>query len=417
MIHTQNIVALIGLTSALGSWSPRLTTIHELTSWEPLDIDISVWKSRRELLYDTDNHLEYFDLEEIYKLGATGVYRVIGTHRVLVYRMSCGMINRVGTDYWFLNHLKDSGLVPRVHAISATLTATQLESTFGGKTQTDGKINMKRCLDGSVPEVRYILMDRAKGDSVLEQIPRTDNGQLAKVPIKLAAEITFGMIELLQQIHSHGIVHGDAHFGNFIMKGNRVVQMIDFEMAKLAREENICIESPPEEMVATRWSSPWEARGCPLSFRDDIHRVMVCFAAMIYGNDYINYFNALSLKVYNRAAMAEGRKELDPIATRMFNELWIAHRTNGHIFNVDGFDDAVTDHELDLDRFKKFPRKFVLTKVLQGMGASRIAEISNKMDKLERYVISITERPNYEYIMNLLDEIVELAAMDEHISM
>jgi serine/threonine protein kinase len=268
---------------------------------------------------DSDRHTVPRNLRPFWKKDQTGIYEVIERPphenrptRVIVYRGYCHSrrhpLNTSVIDYWFLLHLKETGLVPEVFALSGPLRADYLATLRGDPpghldqaklNRVGGKINWMPC-SHSVPEVRYILMERVPGKSIADMVQV--DGVMVQQPLVTALKYTIAMLEFIENIHNHNVVHGDAHFGNFIVDPStgQVLKMIDFERAAIYNESEIIrIEQPcvygdfSRQFYRGLWMSPWESRGCAKSFRDDIHRIMITCAVMMFGKHYVQYQNML----------------------------------------------------------------------------------------------------------------------------
>jgi serine/threonine protein kinase len=369
-------------------------------------IDPSFWFSANELMAmeifgREPGTLVPLRLSPMFRVETTSVYQLVDESEldvVLVYRQYCYRpsrpLNMMVTDYWFLSHLQSSGLVPKVYDISDPFLPPPM--IVAGAI---GKTPLRRCANpGISPEVRYIVMDRIVGDSV-EDFAVNFGDTRRRVSVARAAELGIRMIQTVRKLHELGIVHGDAHSGNFLFEqvqsGDDLVgelRMIDFERAKFfnAEEDNSCdspeyvTSFPLNKYQPSVWNSIWEGRGCPRSFRDDIHRIYVAIAFLIHGPEYFNFLSKL----------ANGHRDSFAV-TKGFWKIWHALRTEFRIFHLTGF-----------PRFMAAMRFEQLH--MTGKNEFRLDDVAkSEFNKLEMNLraMTITAVPDYDFIVGILEGI------------
>lgn len=242
-------------------------------------------------------------------------------------------------------------------------------------------------------------MDRVVGDSVGNFVARFEG---ERVSLSRAAGLGIRMIQTIRKLHELGVVHGDAHSGNFLFEQVQSVEgelvgemkMIDFERAKFFNVQDACDSSPEflsalplRNLQPTVWNSIWEGCGCPRSFRDDIHRIFVSIALLIHGTEYFDFLLKLT------------RGHPDTLAvTRGFWAIWRHFRNNFHIFHLTGF--------------PKYMSSVMKYKELHMTGRTEFAldkESKDGFRKLELYLkaMTITEVPDYDFIIGSLEAIRE----------
>ncbi|HYM13823.1 MAG TPA: protein kinase [Bryobacterales bacterium] len=136
----------------------------------------------------------------------------------------------------------------------------------------------------------FIAAEYVEGETLAERLRR---GALA-VPqaIQVAAQIA----EALAAAHEKGVVHRDLKPANIKIKGDGVVKVLDFGLAKLT-EELSPAASPEDSPTATQpptragtilgtaaYMSPEQARGMPVDKRADIWAFGVVLYEMLTGN-------------------------------------------------------------------------------------------------------------------------------------
>ncbi len=385
-----------------------------------LDLWKQPWESLDESLFNEEAlGVTDLELEPLMVVGSTGVYQVIPsvgqmhlTPLVLVYRQYCkgaGGLNMAGFDYWFLEYLQgSSGLVPQVLDISDPVFRMDLVEKFTSfqAANVGGKLLIETCTHpGTMPEIRYLLMERLSGESIEQFALDTSPQSIAQT-----MELGVRMIRALQDLHQHNVIHGDAHSGNFILPGvtdepslRHGLKLIDFEQARLFNrmdyEGDFCddpafISSLPLARIQTEMlNSPWEGRGCIKSFRDDIHRVFLSLATMIHGEAYSIYFSALSKKTGQSPALIQ-----------LLSKVWTHHRDRGQIFEVKGFVEFSKQMGIRLPNFP-LESHFSLRPLVKNVQA--LETVRRLFKSLEQQVIDmkITDRPDYDGIVNTFVEI------------
>lgn len=355
-------------------------------------IDASRWGQLSESLEGNP-----YELRLIYKSKQTGVYAVEmdGEHRVLVYRQYCASGRHPQSsslrDYWFLKHLEHTGLVPQVHAVSAPFRAPE---------NSTGKVDWR---ENSEPEVRYVLSGRIIGRSLLEIVSR--GGEVVQQPLAVAVRYAIQMIQFIEKIHRQNVIHGDAQFGNFMVfpESGEYLSLIDYERAAIFNEfevlETPCVYEEGAPFVLGVWVSPWEARMCAKSFRDDIHRIFMTLAVMMYGHQYLNYQAALATGAV-RAYDVHGMEMEREYVVMTLRNIWMAQRQAGEIF------------VLSSDRLDQTLAQFGIVRLGARLTTEFIPAISvrDKFRELEKSLIEmrIDERPDYALIKQVLLDIVHL---------
>ncbi len=397
---------------------------------QTLQIHSDQWILRLEDMPLFGDQSKTYRLRPLLPVTTTGVYDVEGIANppfpvISVYRQFCreemNSLNSVVVDFWFLSFLKNTGLVPQVVGISEPMQGSVVQSAFRHVRGADrlGKLRIAPCPSRhALLEIRYILMEKLNGLTVLDKvIEASPVGR--SIPIRAAVGYGIRMILALRELHSLNVVHGDTHFGNFVLYGDRDdsavpethgMKMIDFERARIFNPLEYAGD-PCNESISHRgnietalWNSPWESRKCFLSFRDDIHRVLVSIAAMIYGQAYTSYFTFLSADINDAAGKRHKR------ATLALRALWDHHRSRGHIFQVKGFHEYIATTGVEyLGEMFKGHSHFSVIRLIEGSDAGM--RIQARFLGIEHLVMSMqsTDRPNYERIINILSQIHRLS--------
>ena len=246
------------------------------------------------------------DSKPLFRNSATSIYT--WNNLVFKYHVHCeSWLEPVDTnlvDYWFMRRLRDTGMVPLVYYISEPLNG-QLVNSLSEK----GKVKSPTCHSKKIePIIRYIVMDKV--DMSIESFVALSTPGKKELDILDAIRIGGKMIQLLERLHTfeehlhhtnlYGYIHGDVHWGNFAFSqtGKELI-MIDFGRAKIVNRDEINLNNfcTDKEDIRSMWKhpilSPWSILNCAPSFRDDVYRVIITVAYIMYGDAYYNYLDKM----------------------------------------------------------------------------------------------------------------------------
>ncbi len=255
----------------------------------------------------------------------TAVFSVQLVHlkrQAVVYHLICGE-DLVVVDFFFLDLLKNSGIVPRVLWMSQPLDGSELLTKSNNSSGVSGKLPIARdsCgANGPIPKVRYLVMEYFSKN--LFQMFEDKDG----TSFHYATVFGVQLIQLLKDLHSRNIVHGNINPGNIIFNDHEPLRLVDFKRASI-KWDNVeppthCMDSnlKIEDLKVMRvWDTPWTAKGCVPSFRDDVYRAILVIAYMVHKSPFFDLFITL----------AQGTQDPEMKAA------WIELRTNpNNIFNI-----------------------------------------------------------------------------------
>lgn len=186
-----------------------------------------------------------------------------------------------------------SGIVPAILFISAPS-----EAPPGGE-----EIDMKFFLGSDCenarnphPNVRFVVMELA-GPSLASVI-----GNRTLLPTMFVFRVFLRGVQLLEQLHSLGLIHGDVHAGNLAFRSadsavneDGVAQdliLIDLGRAKFFTYDKSKIQTNDKVDLL----SPWERRGAVKAPRDDLIRLFDLFT-FAFDVDFPDY---VALKGFKR---------------------------------------------------------------------------------------------------------------------
>jgi hypothetical protein len=137
------------------------------------------------------------------------------------------------------------------------------------------------------------------------------NGPASRFVAKTILLVAARALEILQVIHSHGMIHGDIHAKNYAFDGNVVTAHTTLYLLDFGRAEPFVNEEGqhiPEETVdyGSKWNmvllSPWELEHKRKSRRDDLFRLA---ETMFRCGNYDGAFEEISKLI--KAAFKKGQ--------------------------------------------------------------------------------------------------------------
>lgn len=214
------------------------------------------------------------------------VYGIEGKPNLVIkYQSNCfdqDDIHPLLRDFWMLDFLEDTGIVPYVDFVSPP---TQLVARRTPKTDFYmDQGNREECIAAGPAVVRFMTMQRL-GASIYDiEMTRHISGHA--VPLQDAISIMIRNLKLVQALHSKGIVHGDIHPGNVVyVDGTRSsLMLIDFGLAFFAADK---IETPDRVRAPMSYIhclySPYDLDGYRFAYRNDAFNAVMMGSLIING--------------------------------------------------------------------------------------------------------------------------------------
>ena len=337
----------------------------------------------------------------------TGVFGIVELPQALIkYYAWCKNKyepnDSIVTEAFFMEKLSPLGLAPKVYYYSDYFgysSGEQVANLFEPKTTAFAKSNPKilmshetKCSkDGSPPVLRFMIMERL-GMSVSIYAEKKQR------PFLNAMKLGAQMISLLKKLHSYNIVHGDAHWGNFVFKCHDVknpscgqLVMVDFGRSKLITPT--MTSHGCESYVKNKhiFASKWEMKGCPCVYRDDVYRAVQNSAMAMYKGKLWDYIADVSLEPYTRMKNYAHFFEVRDVYGRIVGKMGLEH--------------------LDLGRGKAAPKIKQIRPLLDQISVEVSRTIPQSTPDGIRYLFEDVGRdwlskPNYDLIINAYREIV-----------
>jgi eukaryotic-like serine/threonine-protein kinase len=123
---------------------------------------------------------------------------------------------------------------------------------------------------GEMPDGRrYLVMELLKGETLRARIER------APPTVEEAIAIIRALAHALAAAHAKGVIHRDIKPDNVFLVGKfgnpSDVKLLDFGLAKLAREEQMTLTATGELVGTPQYISPEQAKGLSIDVRADIY--------------------------------------------------------------------------------------------------------------------------------------------------
>ncbi len=158
---------------------------------------------------------------------------------------------------------------------------------------------------GFSERVQYIVMEFIDGITLKDYI---DSEKVLNW--KDAVHFVIQILRALQHAHNRGIVHRDIKPQNIMLLTDGTIKVMDFGIAKFAREES---RTATDQAIGTvHYISPEQARGDVTDAKSDIYSVGVMFYEMLTGCKPFDTDNPVSIAVMHMQNVAERPRNLNP---------------------------------------------------------------------------------------------------------
>ena len=148
---------------------------------------------------------------------------------------------------------------------------------------------------GFSDRIQFIVMEYIDGFTLNEYMDQ--EGQL---DWRDAVHYILQILRALQHAHSKGIVHRDIKPQNIMMLQDGTIKVMDFGIAKFAREDG---KTGTDKAIGTvHYISPEQARGAVTDAKSDLYSVGVMFYEMLTGKKPFDTDNPVSIAVMHMQA-------------------------------------------------------------------------------------------------------------------
>ncbi len=197
---------------------------------------------------------------------------------------------------------------------------------------------------GFSDKIQYIIMEYIDGITLKEYI---ENERV--LSWKDAVHFVTQILRALQHAHERGIVHRDIKPQNIMMFTDGTIKVMDFGIAKFAREEG---KTATDQAIGTvHYISPEQARGDITDAKSDLYSVGVMLYEMLTGQKPFDTDNPVSIAVMHMHNVAELPRRINPDIPIPLEEIIV------HAMEKNPDDRYQTAMEMirDIDRFKADP--------------------------------------------------------------
>lgn len=158
---------------------------------------------------------------------------------------------------------------------------------------------------GFSDRIQFIVMEYIDGITLNEYID-----QSGVLDWRDAVHFVVQILRALQHAHSKGIVHRDIKPQNIMMLRDGTIKVMDFGIAKFAREEG---KTGTDKAIGTvHYISPEQARGGVTDAKSDLYSVGVMLYEMLTGKKPFDHENPVSIAVMHMQAEPKRPRSIQP---------------------------------------------------------------------------------------------------------
>lgn len=197
---------------------------------------------------------------------------------------------------------------------------------------------------GFSEKIQFIVMEYIDGITLKEYM-ESESVLNWKDSVHFVTQI----LRALQHAHERGIVHRDIKPQNIMMFTDGTIKVMDFGIAKFAREEG---RTATDQAIGTvHYISPEQARGDVTDAKSDLYSVGVMLYEMLTGQKPFDTDNPVSIAVMHMQNIAELPRHINPNIPEPIEEIIV------HAMEKNPDDRYQTANEMirDIDRFKADP--------------------------------------------------------------
>ena len=163
---------------------------------------------------------------------------------------------------------------------------------------------------------RYMVMEWVDG-RLLRQIINEQK----KFPPERAVAILTQVLEVLEYIHTHGVVHRDLKPENIMLDGHDGIKLIDFGIAGKEGSRRLTFAKLSQVMGTPDYISPEQVKGKRGDGRTDVYSVGVMLYEMLTGTTPFKGSNAFAIMNDRLLNNPTPPREIDPSITPQLQEI------------------------------------------------------------------------------------------------
>lgn len=205
--------------------------------------------------------------------------------------------------------------------------------------------NIVKILDvGFTNKIQYIVMEYIDGITLKEFME-----QEGILEWDTACYFASQILKALQHAHDRGIVHRDIKPQNIMLLTDGTIKVMDFGIAKFAREEGLTTTA--QAIGSVHYISPEQARSDATDEKSDIYSVGIVLYEMLTGTKPFDNNNPVSVALMHMQTKAKNPREINPDIPRGLEEIILKaiekEPSDRYLCAISMID--------DIERFKQFP--------------------------------------------------------------
>ena len=227
--------------------------------------------------------------------------------------------------------------------------------------------NIVKIYDVSFGErVQFIVMEYVPGITLKEYIQ-----QQGKVGWKETVHFTVQILRALQHAHDNGIVHRDVKPQNVMLLQDGTVKVMDFGIARFARENGRTISE--KAIGSVHYISPEQARGEVADERSDIYSVGIVMYELLTGQLPFDGESPVAIALKQMQAEAKRPRELNPDIPEGLEEIVMRAMKKDPDLRYQSASEMLRD----IDEFKRNPSVLFEYKYFTDEGTTRYFDAPN----------------------------------------
>ena len=175
--------------------------------------------------------------------------------------------------------------------------------------------NIVKILDvGFTNKIQFMVMEYIDGITLKEYMEKEKI-----LDWKTASFFTIQILKALQHAHDRGIVHRDIKPQNIMMLTDGTIKVMDFGIAKFAREEGLTTTA--QAIGSVHYISPEQARSDTTDEKSDIYSVGIVLYEMLTGVKPFDNTNPVSVALMHMQTKAKRPISVNPDIPRGLEEI------------------------------------------------------------------------------------------------
>lgn len=197
---------------------------------------------------------------------------------------------------------------------------------------------------GFTDSIQYIIMEYIDGETLKEYITKED-----KVSWKDTIHFVVQILRALQHAHDKGVVHRDIKPQNIMVFNDGTVKVMDFGIAKFARDEGKT--ATDQAIGSVHYISPEQASGATTDAKSDIYSVGVMMYEMLTGKKPFDSDNPVAIALMHTRDIPERPRAVNPDIPDGLEEIVLRAMEKDPSDRYQNADEMIED----LEKFKADP--------------------------------------------------------------